>query len=91
MSGFDISSVVLSVLGVVGSLKFVHTLLKNRLPEAQLRELNNIIVETDSLFHRALEEGLPFDDSFITRVDATLLQYVIVSSALRPHNNSPLH
>jgi len=84
-SGYSISGLVLSILGVTGIVDFVYRAIKKRLPSEKLKLLHEILHETHASFGAVLEEGLPFDRKFVRDTESQLRRLQSLTDEARAH------
>ena len=81
---FDILGVVFGVLGLVGVVQIIYSVIHAQLPGQQFCELDEVMKETETLFMSSLEKGLIKDPQ---ELRVQLQQYVSAMGGLRHSSN----
>ncbi len=74
-SGYDISGLVISIVGSITLLQAIYTGLQRIFPEKRLKLLDDTLEETIRMYAMALEDGIFEDASKLKSIEHSLLKY----------------
>lgn len=72
IAGYDVWGIVAGVLGTLGLIPILTSIVNDQMPSAKLMVLEETLLDTDSLLQSVSEEGLFTNNNFISETEHRL-------------------
>lgn len=84
ITGYDVWGTVAGILGTLGLIPILSSIINDQLPSTKLRILDETFFDTECLLRSVSEEGLFLNSNFIAEKEGRLLGYVPLSESDLP-------